>query len=72
MNMFSDRKITTFSINKIAEAIHDAVAKLNKTLLLHESTDFGGTSSAAFKEGLVREYNAKHMKECPERYPFVV
>ena len=66
MNMFSGRKITTLSINKIAEAIHDAVAKLNKPLLLHESSDFGGTSSAAFKEGLVREYNKEHLKECPK------
>ena len=50
-----------FSINMIAEAIRKAAEPLS----LHEAAEFGGESSIAFREGLVREYNAEHTKDCP-------
>ena len=50
-----------FSINKIAEAIRKAA----ETLSLHEAAEFGGESSIAFRERLVREYNAEHVTHCP-------
>lgn len=63
-------KAGIFSINRITEAIHDAIVKaMDETdgkLLLHECSEFGGSMSAAFREGLVREYNATHMKDCPK------
>ncbi len=51
----------TFSVNKIAEAI----MKAHEGMRLHESAEFGEESSAAFREGLVREYNEK-MTNCPK------
>lgn len=51
----------TFSVNKIAEAI----VKTHERIRLLETTEFGGELSAAFREGLVREYNAK-MANCPK------
>lgn len=50
-----------FSINKIAEAIR----KAGEEMQLHEAAEFGGESSEAFREGLVREYNAG-MTRCPK------
>ena len=50
-----------FSINKIAEAIRKAAEPLS----LHEAAEFGGESSIAFRERLVREYNAEHVTHCP-------
>jgi hypothetical protein len=49
-----NRTAMRFSINKIAEAIRKAAEPLS----LHEAAEFGGESSIAFRERLVREYNA--------------
>lgn len=51
----------TFSVNKIAEAI----MRMGEGMQLHEAVEFGGESSAAFREGLVREYSAG-MTNCPK------
>ena len=62
MTLRCNRAAMLFSTNKIAEAIR----KAGEQLELHEATEFGGESSVAFRERLVREYNAEHTKECPE------
>ena len=62
MTLRCNKAAVLFSINKIAEAIR----KAGEQLVLHEATDFGGESSVAFRERLVREYNAEHTKDCPE------
>lgn len=64
MHVFSGRKgiLTPLSMNAIADAIRRACEKIE----LHYAEEFGGESSAAFREGLVKEYNEKHMKECPD------
>ena len=63
-------KTGMFSINRLTEAIHEAIARVmdetNGKLVLHDCAEFGGSMSSAFREGLVREYNATHMKDCPK------
>lgn len=70
MTMSCRGNLTTFSINRITEAIDEAVkgACLDHSgnLILIESSEFGGTTSAAFREGLVKEYNVAHTKACPK------
>lgn len=51
----------TFSINRIADAIRKATEEIE----LHEASEFGGETSAAFRDGLVREYNSM-MAKCPK------
>ena len=52
----------SFTVNALA----DAIVKCRERIELHDLMDFGGRSSAAFREGLVKEYNKAHAKECPE------
>ena len=70
MNIYFDGSGGAFSINSIAEAIHEATAKaLEQTdgkLALHDCAEFGGPMSAAFREGLVHEYDATHTRHCPK------
>ena len=58
MTLRCNKAAMLFSTNKIAEAIR----KAGEQLELHEATEFGGESSVAFRERLVREYNAEHTK----------
>ena len=55
MHVFSGREgiLTPLSMNAIADAIRRACEKIE----LHYAEEFGGESSAAFREGLVKEYN---------------
>ena len=57
MHVFSGRKgiLTPLSMNAIADAIRRACEKIE----LHYAEEFGGESSAAFREGLVKEHNEK-------------
>lgn len=62
--------IAVFSINRITEALNNASESVfgseGTNLKLHDCSEFGGAGSAAFREGLVCEYDAVHMKDCPK------
>lgn len=51
----------TFSINSIG----DLLAMIPAIHIPREASLFGGKSSAAFREQLVKEYNAAHATDCP-------
>lgn len=53
--------LAPLSVDKIATAIRKVTEKME----LYDPYEFGGTTSAAFRERIIREYNEEHQKDCP-------